>query len=66
MPEAADRSCVTARGSAWPAKTARAAATAAATSVVSAAAARTTQWAVIRRSGMGPRGPITRTGFPIH
>ncbi len=66
VPEAVDRSCVTARGSAWPAKTARAAATAAATSVVSAAAARTTQWAVIRRSGMGPRGPITQTGFPIH
>ena len=59
VPGATVRSCLTACGSAWPAKAASAAPTAAATSVVSAAAARTTQCAVMRRAGSGPRGPIT-------
>ncbi len=58
------RSCRTVCGSACPANAASAAATAAATSVVSAAAAITTQCAVMRRAGRGPRGANTSQRIP--
>ncbi len=64
VPGATTRSCRTACGSAWPAKTANAAPTMAATSVVSAAAASTTECAVILRTASGPRRLVTRFTIP--